>query len=68
MTQRFLDKTNRVAGWLMFSFSILSIGLGAGVWFAGDGKDVGGMFGGVFLFAGVWLGIKSVPLLLSRNP
>jgi hypothetical protein len=68
MTQQFLAKAGRIAAWLMVCLSVLSIALGAALWFAGDGKDVGGMAGGVFLFVGVWLAIKSVPLLWTRKP
>jgi hypothetical protein len=55
MSNRFLETASRVIGWLAVCLAALAIALGAALWFAGDGKDVGGMMGAVFISAEVLL-------------
>jgi hypothetical protein len=40
---------------------LLCMVFGAVVFWAGGGKDLGGIFGGVFFFAGLFLALKALP-------
>jgi hypothetical protein len=67
MSNRFLETASRVIPWLTVGFAALAIALGAAFWLAGDGKDVGGMMGVVFISAGVLLAASALSHALRRK-
>jgi hypothetical protein len=67
MIQRFLERASRILGWVIFSFGLVCVGLGAAIWWTAGMQDLGGVMGGVFLFAGLWIAIESFPAVFTRR-
>lgn len=61
MTRRFLEKASTVVAWISVGLGLLSMVLGAVIFWAGGGKDLGGIVGGVFFFAGLFLTLQALP-------
>jgi hypothetical protein len=56
-----LDQASRVVARISVGLGLLCMVFGAVVFWAGGGKDLGGIFGGVFFFAGLFLALKALP-------
>ncbi len=56
-----LDKASRVVAWISVGLGMLGMVLGAVIFWAGGGKDLGGVVGGVFFFAGLFLTLQALP-------
>jgi hypothetical protein len=61
MTRRFLEKASRVVAWISIGLGLLGMILGAVIFWAGGGKDLGGVVGGLFFFAGLFLTLQALP-------
>jgi hypothetical protein len=61
MTRRSLEKASRVVARISVGLGLLCMVFGAIVFWAGGGKDLGGIVGGVFFFAGLFLSLQALP-------
>lgn len=59
MTRERGGRVSRIFAWALFTFGMGCMGLGAWVWFATGGQDVGGIFGLVFLIGGLAVAVPS---------
>jgi hypothetical protein len=61
MTRRSLEKASRVVARISLALGILGMGFGAVIFWADGGKDLGGIVGGVFFSAGLFLTLQALP-------
>jgi hypothetical protein len=67
MTRRFLEKASTAVAWISVGLGLVCMVFGAVVFWAGGGRDLGGIVGGVFFFAGLFLALQALPHTRQRR-
>ena len=67
MTRLSLEKASRVVAEISVGLGMLCMVFGAVIFWADGGKDLGGIVGGVFFFAGLFLTLQALPYTTKKD-